>query len=128
MKLLGGAWFALKAATSLGVIVAAGMAVIYLPTMGAPVAPDQAQAFTRAEFITIVLDDALYRGRINDGEVFGQYRETEANRYAAELLMPAAAMRAKWRERMRSFAEFAAAFGVSAAAARIRLKELGYGA
>ena len=60
--------------------------------------------------------------------MFGQYRETEANRYAAELLMPAAAMRARWRTGMRSFADFAATFGVSAAAARIRLKELGYGA
>jgi len=30
-------------------------AVIYLPTRGLPVAADQTQAFTRAEFITIVL-------------------------------------------------------------------------
>ena len=45
----------LKIATCVAVCLAAVAAIVYLPSMGAPVAPDQAQAFTRAEFITIVL-------------------------------------------------------------------------
>lgn len=71
-------------------------------------------------------DDALYRGRLSTGEAFSQYRESEANRYAADLLMPARAMRECWRAGMRSYSEFAQAFGVSTEAARIRLKALGY--
>ena len=45
----------LQALALCAAIVASGEAAIYLPRMGMAVAPDAAQAFTRAEFITIVL-------------------------------------------------------------------------
>jgi len=46
---------ALQAVALCTVILAAGTVVVYLPRVGLPVAPDAAQAFTRAEFITIIL-------------------------------------------------------------------------
>jgi len=72
-------------------------------------------------------DNALYRGRLNSGEELEEYREIEANRYAADLLMPSAAVRAEYRGGKRSYAEIAGAFDVSPDAARIRLKEVGLG-
>lgn len=63
-----------------------------------------------------VQDDAMYRSRLRSE------LETQANRYAADILMPAKLMREKWRQGMTSFAGMAAAFGVSMDAARIRME------
>ena len=69
-----------------------------------------------------VTDDAMYRsGRLSDDY------ERQANRYAADLLMPARLIRAAWREGVRSFADMAARFDVSAEAARIRMRDLRLG-
>lgn len=69
-----------------------------------------------------ITDRGLYRSRLSDTV------ERQANRYAANLLMPAALVRASWWEGDRSLSGMAARFNVSEEAARIRLKELGYGA
>lgn len=69
-----------------------------------------------------ITDRGLYRSRLSDAI------ERQANRYAANLLMPSGLVRAAWREGDCSIAGMAARFHVSEDAARIRLKELGYGA
>lgn len=68
-----------------------------------------------------ITDDALYRSSLSN------YIETQANQYAASLLMPARLMREKWRQGLRAIHEFASAFGVSSKAAEIRMKELRLG-
>jgi Zn-dependent peptidase ImmA (M78 family) len=78
----------------------------------------------------------LHRGFIEQGVVDSvMYRsnlsielESQANGYATELLMPADLIRRCWRAGRRSFDEIAHEFDVSAEMARIRLKQLGYGA
>ena len=67
-----------------------------------------------------IVDQGLYRSRLSNTV------EREANRYAANLLMPTSLVRAAWREGDRSIAGTAARFNVSEDAARIRLQELGY--
>lgn len=69
-----------------------------------------------------VTDDAMYRSaRLSD-----EY-ERQANRYAADLLMPARLVRAAWRDGVRSYADMAERFDVSAEAARIRMRDLRLG-
>jgi Zn-dependent peptidase ImmA (M78 family) len=68
-----------------------------------------------------IRDDVLYRSALSDA------REAEANRLAADILMPESAVRAA-RERLRGMQddeavlELAQQFGVSEAAMKIRLK------
>ena len=69
-----------------------------------------------------ITDSGLYRSSLTD-EI-----ERQANRYAADLLMPAAKVRQFWREGLRSIAQMATQFEVSHEAAEIRLRYLGYGA
>lgn len=66
-----------------------------------------------------VTDDALYRSA-----QLSNATETQANRYAASLLMPAEQVRLKYQSGVRSYAEMARVFGVSSEVARIRMKEL----
>ena len=68
-----------------------------------------------------ITDSGLYRSSLKDDI------ERQANRYAADLLMPAAKVRELWREDVRSIAGMADRFDVSSEAAEIRLKYLGYG-
>jgi len=65
-----------------------------------------------------LVDNALYRSSLSD-----EY-ERQANRYAASILLHAAAVRAAYRE-SKALAVLAEKFGVSVDAMRIRLKELG---
>lgn len=65
-----------------------------------------------------ITDDGLYRSNLSS------YVETEANRMAAELLMPANLIRVLWRSGVRSIAQLCDNFQVSEAALRIRLKQL----
>jgi len=65
-----------------------------------------------------ITDSVMYRSRMSD-EI-----ESQANRFAADLLMPASAMRALWRQGIKSFAGMAAKFDVSTEAARIRMQDL----
>jgi Zn-dependent peptidase ImmA (M78 family) len=65
-----------------------------------------------------ITDDAMYRS--------GQpsHVETEANQYAAGILMPAQLIKDQWRRGVKSYVEMANKFGVSSKAAEIRMKEL----
>ena len=65
-----------------------------------------------------VTDSAMYRSRLSD------YIETEANRLAAELIMPANLLRPVWRAGFRSLVDLCNRFDVSEEALRIRLKQL----
>jgi Zn-dependent peptidase ImmA (M78 family) len=65
-----------------------------------------------------ITDDAMYRSGCPNSI------ETEANQYAAGLLMPARLMREAWKQGIRSYAEMANRFGVSSKAAEIRMREL----
>lgn len=57
---------------------------------------------------------------------FNPSHEVQANRYAAEILMPASRVRALWRgEKEDNFAEIAESLGVSKKAIKIRLNNLG---
>lgn len=67
-----------------------------------------------------VVDDALYRSSLSDGY------EREADRFAAQILLPAQAVKDAFRKQ-RGLAPLADIFGVSVAALRIRLNELGLG-
>ena len=66
-----------------------------------------------------VTDRGLYRSRLR-GAI-----ESQANRYAASLLMPAALVRQAWAGGERDAAAIASRFNVSDATAAIRLDELG---
>lgn len=70
-----------------------------------------------------VVDNAMYRSKTLSNAI-----ESQANRFAADLLMPARLVRQFWREGIKSVAQMAAKFDVSTAAARIRIVDLGYGA
>ena len=69
-----------------------------------------------------ITDHGLYRSRLSDAV------ERQANRYAANLLMPSDLVRAAWRAGDCSVTGMATRFNVSEDAARIRLHELGYSA
>lgn len=69
-----------------------------------------------------IVDNAMYRSGLPAPV------ETEANRLAAELLMPPNLIRTFWRAGIQSLSQLCTAFGVSEEAMRIRLKQLGYGA
>lgn len=62
-----------------------------------------------------VTDDMLYRSRLGD------YIETEANRLAAELLMPRMVVKTFFRSGIQSLSKLCEMFKVSEAAMRIRL-------
>lgn len=64
-------------------------------------------------------DDRMYRSRLGDRQ------ERQANKLAAQLLMPANLVRVAWRAGARDVAGLASAFDVSTQAMEIRLKELG---
>ena len=65
-----------------------------------------------------IVDNALYRSLLPEP------MEWEANRYAAQLLMPLSAMQKLWRAGHRTAALAAPRLGVSEAAALIRLDQL----
>lgn len=68
-----------------------------------------------------ITDDALYRSALNDDF------ERQANRFAADVLMPARLVREAFRAGIRSFVALAKHFLVSADAARIRMQEMRLG-
>ena len=69
-----------------------------------------------------ITDNVRYRSNLRDDV------ETQANGFAAELLMPAALVRAEWRGGLKHIAGIAQRFDVSYEAAKIRLTSLGFGA
>jgi predicted transcriptional regulator len=69
-----------------------------------------------------IVDDALYRSALRSD------LETQANRFAADILMPASLVRQGYRGGMRDLASLTQRFGVSEEAMRIRLNSLGLGA
>ena len=69
-----------------------------------------------------ITDHGLYRSRL------GSQIETQANRYAADMLMPASLVKAEWKNGNRSINVLARKFNVSEDAMRIRLGQLGFGA
>lgn len=69
-----------------------------------------------------LVDDAMYRSGASKQE------EYQANRMAADLLMPKGMIRTLWNNGIRSLSQLGTAFGASEDAVRIRLKQLGYGA
>jgi len=66
-----------------------------------------------------LVDDAMYRSKLGD------FYEREANRWAADILMPPALFRGLYRGGMKSLAELSNTLDVSESAVRIRLNELG---
>jgi hypothetical protein len=66
-----------------------------------------------------LIDDAMYRSKLGD------FFEREANRWAADTLMPAALVRGLYRGGMKALADLSNTLDVSEAAVRIRLNELG---
>jgi len=66
-----------------------------------------------------VVDNGLYRSRTLSSAV-----ERQANRYAADILMPWWQVRSRYRDGQRTAKEMARTFCVSGAVAEIRLKEL----
>lgn len=72
--------------------------------------------------------DVLFgeNAKYNPPMPFSPTHEVQANRYAAELLMPASRVRKMWRgEEVDNYQEIAAALGVSGKAMKIRLNNLG---
>jgi len=65
-----------------------------------------------------LIDTALYRSKLSD------WSERQANRFAADLLMPAALVRGLFRGGMVTFSALSEALQVSTDAVRIRLDEL----
>lgn len=65
-----------------------------------------------------IVDNALYRSLLPEP------MEWEANRYAAQLLMPLSAMQKLWKQGVRVPVILALRLGVSEAAAKIRLDQL----
>lgn len=62
-----------------------------------------------------LVDDTMYRSNLSN------YYETQANRMAADILMPMAQVKALW-DRWKSLSLLAGRFGVSEAAMKIRLE------
>ncbi|MFT9068668.1 MAG: ImmA/IrrE family metallo-endopeptidase [Acetobacter orientalis] len=69
-----------------------------------------------------VIDDGMYRSGLPSSI------ETQANRLAADLLMPAQLVKDLWKIGVCSVFQLSEIFQASEAAVRIRLKQLGYGA
>lgn len=69
-----------------------------------------------------IVDNTMYRSAL------GEWYERQANRFAADLLLPAHLVRAEFNGGTRSIAGLAETFDVSETAIRIRLDELGLGA
>lgn len=67
-----------------------------------------------------VIDNAMYRS-----ERLSDERERQANRYAAQLLMPKKLVRRAWDDGARTREALAALFKVSPEVAEIRMRELG---
>jgi Zn-dependent peptidase ImmA (M78 family) len=65
-----------------------------------------------------IIDNAMYRSLLPEP------MEWEANRYAAQLLMPLSAMKKLWNEGLRDPAVIATRLGVSEQAAKIRIDQL----
>lgn len=65
-----------------------------------------------------LIDSAMYRSKLGD------WYERQANRWAADTLMPAGLVRGLYRGGMRSLAELSNTLDVSEQAVRIRLSEL----
>jgi Zn-dependent peptidase ImmA (M78 family) len=65
-----------------------------------------------------IVDNAMYRSLLPEP------LEWEANRYAAQLLMPLSAMTKLWREGVQDPAEMGVRLGVSEQAASIRLQQI----
>lgn len=65
-----------------------------------------------------ISDDALYRSTLRDDI------ETQANRYAANLIMPAPLVREKKRQGIVSYSDMAREFLVSTEVAKIRMKNI----
>jgi Zn-dependent peptidase ImmA (M78 family) len=65
-----------------------------------------------------LIDSAMYRSKL--GDIY----ERQANRFAADILMPAALVRGLYRGGTTALAPLATMLGVSEAAVRIRLQEL----
>jgi Zn-dependent peptidase ImmA (M78 family) len=87
--------------------------------------------FTLAhEIAHFILHKHLMQGGITDNEMYrsglSDQVEMEANRLAAELLMPAKLVRECWAKGVKSLSQLAIRFGASEEAIRIRLKQLGY--
>jgi Zn-dependent peptidase ImmA (M78 family) len=72
-------------------------------------------------------EDALFDvfARSNVSYPFSPSHEVQANRYAAELLMPSSAVKTKYVKDPENIADLAQAFGVSQKAMKIRLNNLG---
>lgn len=66
-----------------------------------------------------LIDDALYRSKL------GELYERQANRWAADVLMPGGVVRGLYKGGMQSPADLAHALDVSEQAIKIRLSELG---
>jgi len=66
-----------------------------------------------------ITDDALYRSPL------GEWYERQANKMAADILMPPQLVRSLYAQGMTSVTKIAAEFDVSVEAMRIRLDELG---
>lgn len=66
-----------------------------------------------------ITDDALYRSPL------GEWYERQANKMAADILMPPQLLRSLYRRGMVALAQLAGAFDVSVDAMRIRLEEIG---
>ncbi len=73
----------------------------------------------RAFLDDALTDDRMYRSRLGD------VMERQANRLAAQLLMPANLVRVAWNAGARDVASLARTFDVSGQAMEIRLRELG---
>lgn len=93
--------------------------------------PDPRRRFTLAheiahfllhrEFLDRALtDDRMYRSRLGDS------MERQANRLAAQLLMPGHLVRVAWEAGARDVGKLARTFDVSVPAMEIRLRELGF--
>ena len=72
-------------------------------------------------------DNALYRSILRNGQEFADFREQEANQYAASILMPARAVKTQFSSGNCSIIGIAKAFNVSPAAAEIRMRQLHLG-
>ena len=64
-------------------------------------------------------DNALYRSKL------GEWYERQANRMAADILLPPGLVRRRWASGVKEVSKLADAFNVSEQAMRIRLDELG---
>jgi Zn-dependent peptidase ImmA (M78 family) len=71
--------------------------------------------------------DVLYMGggKFNPSRPFSPQHEIQANRYAAEILMPSALVREKYDSERDNVYELAELFGVSQPAMKIRLQSMG---